>query len=280
MKYLMKIFFVVIFTSLTNAMYAQPQFVDYEDFEADIKRGVDIKTLNGKYNLINILKLDSTYAAQIFKVYPHKKEIMRDWNNYLSNLNSYENIMIPTCDEDLKEFLKSDRLIEINHRDIGFNLKVSPIYIKENRIAIVEFYYENGSSEYLFRVQNGEIQCYWISSTLETPAFGYEDKDEDLPFIFAKVMPTFQGKDIHHFRDWIKNHKSLAYLSNSAKVFAANFIINKDGSLSDVKVLLDDEIDDSAIIDIVRVMEQSPKWTPGIHNEQPVEIRMTIIIEF
>ena len=278
MKYLMKIFFVVVFTSLTNAMYAQPQFVNYEDFETDIERGVDIKTLNGKYNLTNILKLDTTYSAQIFKVYPGIKEEM----SYSSNSSSYlkpNTIIIRTYGENLKEFLKSERLINlINEKHQVLKLRLSPVYIKDNRVALVDFSGECYGGQYLFRVQNGKIYGYLIYTIQSTPVI--EDKSENQIISFAEVMPTFQGGNLVYFRDWLKNHRSLAYLKNSSKIFVATFVIKKDGSIGDIKMLDTSKIDDSARKDVIHVIEQSPRWTPALHNDQPIDICRPIYIKF
>jgi periplasmic protein TonB len=61
------------------------------------------------------------------------------------------------------------------------------------------------------------------------------------------------------------------------KVFVS-FVVEKDGSLSDIKVVksLTPETDAEAI----RLMQSSPKWKPGIQNNRPVRVQYTMPIPF
>ena len=57
-----------------------------------------------------------------------------------------------------------------------------------------------------------------------------------------------------------------------------SFIVEIDGSLSDIKVVrsLDPLFDKEAL----RVVKSMPKWIPGTQNGQPVRIRYTIPVIF
>jgi protein TonB len=61
------------------------------------------------------------------------------------------------------------------------------------------------------------------------------------------------------------------------KVFV-QFVVEKDGSLTDIKVLRspDESLGDEA----VRVLKASPRWTPGIQNGKPVRVMYTVPISF
>ena len=56
------------------------------------------------------------------------------------------------------------------------------------------------------------------------------------------------------------------------------FVINKDGKISDVKVVksVSDELDAEAM----KVVAASPKWKPGKINGERVRCSMTIPVEF
>ena len=56
------------------------------------------------------------------------------------------------------------------------------------------------------------------------------------------------------------------------------FIINKDGKVSDVRVVksVSPELDEEA----VKVVAASPKWKPAKHRGQKVRCSMTIPVEF
>lgn len=62
-------------------------------------------------------------------------------------------------------------------------------------------------------------------------------------------------------------------------VVYVNFIIELDGSVSDVKVVNKD-ISPRLQKEAIRVVEKSPKWTPGSKNGEPVRTRITMPIRF
>jgi TonB family protein len=57
-----------------------------------------------------------------------------------------------------------------------------------------------------------------------------------------------------------------------------NFVVQKNGSISDVKVIrsIDPLLDKEA----VRVIEAMPKWTSGLKGSEPVNVEYTIPISF
>lgn len=61
------------------------------------------------------------------------------------------------------------------------------------------------------------------------------------------------------------------------KVFLT-FIVEKDGSITDVKVLrgVSPDIDAEA----VRVISNSPKWNPGLLNGKPVRVQYVVPLSF
>jgi len=56
------------------------------------------------------------------------------------------------------------------------------------------------------------------------------------------------------------------------------FVVEKDGDLSDMKILRDPGagLGDEAL----RVLEASPKWVPGVQNGQRVKVRYTVPVNF
>ena len=61
------------------------------------------------------------------------------------------------------------------------------------------------------------------------------------------------------------------------KVFV-QFVVDKDGSLSDVKVLKG--IGSGCDKEAVSIIENAPKWNPGKQRGRPVKVRMVIPIVF
>ncbi|MGY0039847.1 energy transducer TonB [Pedobacter sp. NJ-S-72] len=57
-----------------------------------------------------------------------------------------------------------------------------------------------------------------------------------------------------------------------------SFIVEKDGQLKDIQVMrgLGGGTDEEA----VRLLQNSPKWTPGYQNDEPVRVKYNIPISF
>ena len=108
--------------------------------------------------------------------------------------------------------------------------------------------------------------------------YGDEDTGDDDIFQIVEDVPTFPFGDVSK---WIaKNVKypQIAAENNiQGKVFM-NFVIEKDGSITDVKVLrgVDPALDKEAI----RVIKSMPKWKPGKQRGKPVRVSFNLPITF
>ena len=106
--------------------------------------------------------------------------------------------------------------------------------------------------------------------------------EEDPNKIFTSVEqnPEFPGGDAA-FGKYLGNkirYPAVAKENNvQGKVFL-NFTVERDGSLTDIKVVrgIGSGCDDEA----VRVLKSSPRWKPGIQNGRAVRVSYTIPISF
>ena len=103
------------------------------------------------------------------------------------------------------------------------------------------------------------------------------DKD-----VYTKVenQPTYPGGDEARIEFMIKNIKYPEQAKKNGvqgKVFVT-FIVEKDGSLSNVKVMrgIGAGCDEEA----VRVIKLMPKWTPGLEKGKPVKVQFVLPIQF
>jgi len=106
--------------------------------------------------------------------------------------------------------------------------------------------------------------------------------EEDPNKIFTSVEeePSFPGGP-EAFGKYLSkkiNYPAIAKENNvQGKVFL-NFTVERDGSLTDIKVVrgIGSGCDDEA----VRVLKSSPRWRPGIQNGRAVRVSYTIPISF
>ena len=69
-----------------------------------------------------------------------------------------------------------------------------------------------------------------------------------------------------------------AKINNTEGMVVVNFIIEKDGSISNAKILR--EIGDGCGDEVVRVVESMPKWRPGIQRNENVRVQMNLPVRF
>ncbi len=114
---------------------------------------------------------------------------------------------------------------------------------------------------------------------IETIDFGEEVIEEEEIFIVAEEMPKFQGGDIGTFRNWVnKNYKypTIAADNGIQGNVVVFFVIEKDGKVSNVKVL--QSPDPLLSEEAIRLVSSSPSWTPGKNRNMPVRLQYTMTI--
>lgn len=108
-----------------------------------------------------------------------------------------------------------------------------------------------------------------------------EAEEETLPFILVEEKPKFNGKDANEFSRWVNQRLDYPQVCIENGVqgrVTLEFTIRADGSLSDIKVLrgVDPALDSEA----VRVVQSSPKWTPGRQRDRAVAVTYTFPVIF
>ncbi|MGJ3236511.1 energy transducer TonB [Marivirga sp.] len=113
----------------------------------------------------------------------------------------------------------------------------------------------------------------------EIPEEKVEDNHVYDPFAL-EVNPKFDG-GMGAFYEYVANSIKYPYYEQKRSIegrVVLSFVIEKDGSLSQVEVLkgVSEGIDKEAI----RVIENAPKWQAGRQRGQAVRVKMTIPIYF
>lgn len=96
----------------------------------------------------------------------------------------------------------------------------------------------------------------------------------------AQKMPSFPGGEQAMFQFIMQNMKYPAEaLQNGVEgTVAVQFVVNKDGSLSDIKLLKD--IGAGCGEEALRVVKLMPRWAPGQHLGHPVRVQYTLPMRF
>jgi protein TonB len=103
---------------------------------------------------------------------------------------------------------------------------------------------------------------------------------EETIFIHAEVMPEYEGGAeamMKFIQKKIRYPRVPREIGIDGTVYV-QFIVNGDGSVSDVKVIrgVHRDYDNEAI----RVISMLPSWRGGRHNGRPVSVRMVLPIKF
>lgn len=113
----------------------------------------------------------------------------------------------------------------------------------------------------------------FMTSTAQT-------KKNDMVFDVVEVMPQFPGGQIAMLQYLMKNIKypEQAMKEGIQGRVTVRFIVEKDGSISDVKPIL--SVHPLLNKEAVRVVKSMPKWSPGKHNGKPVRVRFNLPVMF
>ena len=108
-----------------------------------------------------------------------------------------------------------------------------------------------------------------------------EEIVDDEPFLIVETMPTFQGGDLNTFRNWVQSNvrfPQIALENGIQGTVVLSFVIEKDGSLTNIQVLRTP--DRSLAEEATRVLQKSPKWTPGKQRNQVVRVKYNLPVVF
>ena len=108
-----------------------------------------------------------------------------------------------------------------------------------------------------------------------------EEVEDDQPFLRAETMPSFQGGDLNTFRKWVQDNVRFPQIALEIGIqgrVTLSFVIEMDGRLTNIQVLLTP--DRSLSEEAIRVLNKSPKWSPGKQRNQTVRVKYTLPVDF
>lgn len=119
------------------------------------------------------------------------------------------------------------------------------------------------------------LVCIFLACAVHAYGQNIADVPSDaIPFTDVPIKPQFNGKDPSEFAKFLA--KNIVYpkvaLDNGIQGrVMIRFIINTDGSLSDITVTR--SVEPSLDKEAVRAASKSPKWSPGrLADNTPVKV--------
>ena len=96
------------------------------------------------------------------------------------------------------------------------------------------------------------------------------------PVEFADVMPTFNGDIVKYMLRHLRQPDDLE--PGDRIVVRVKFVVNEEGSISDIKVLESGRADlDKEVVRVIRMM---PRWNPGKQAGRPVPVFFKMPVTF
>ena len=104
--------------------------------------------------------------------------------------------------------------------------------------------------------------------------------DDVISFRIVQDLPQFPGGAVEMMK-WLQRNLKYPRLAQERKIqgkVVAEFIVNKDGSVTDVKVVK--SLNPMCDREVLRVLRMMPRWTAGIENDQPCRTKVCIPVVF
>ncbi len=110
-----------------------------------------------------------------------------------------------------------------------------------------------------------------ITSTVAPPA---------TPFIFASVMPQFEKLEEYLMTHTVYPRQAIE-LGITGKVYVT-FVVDKSGKVTKAMIARGIEGEGGELLEAeaLRVVRSMPDWIPGRNNEHPVDVQLTLPINF
>lgn len=107
-----------------------------------------------------------------------------------------------------------------------------------------------------------------------------KEKEKVYQFVTLEQPPTYPGgmNKFYAFLSTQLKYPDLALASQTQGTVLTSFIVEKDGTLSSIKV--ERELGFGLDEEAIRVLKQSPNWIPGHQNGRAVRVRYSLPIRF
>ncbi|POY39128.1 hypothetical protein C3K47_01120 [Solitalea longa] len=117
-------------------------------------------------------------------------------------------------------------------------------------------------------------------TTLLTSKVAQEDPEDNSVYLYVENPPKFPGGSnaLTNFinRNLKYPQKALENLTQGR--VSVSFVVYKDGSISDIKVIK--KVKDGLSEEAVRIIKAMPKWKPAVHHGTIVNAKYVLPIDF
>jgi protein TonB len=170
-------------------------------------------------------------------------------------------------------------------------------YKTANKFNTSSEWYENGQLKRVDTTDTkgkliGQVISYWGNGVMKrndlfkkgklVKGNCYDKDGKEIEHFDYEVMPSFPGGETMMLRYLATETKYPPFCAENGiqGTVYVNFVVEKDGHISIIKVLNENRIDKNLVAEAVRVVYKMPKWTPGVQDGEPVKVMFTIPVRF
>jgi len=108
-----------------------------------------------------------------------------------------------------------------------------------------------------------------------------EEEEEAEIFFIVEDMPSFKGKGLNGFRNWVManlDYPGIAAENGISGTVYVQFVVEPSGEVNKVTIMRG--VDPALNNEAIRVVKTSPKWVAGKQRGKPVRVAFTFPIRF
>ena len=145
---------------------------------------------------------------------------------------------------------------------------------------IIEVVEEKVETKLEIQVEDDQSQRQMEAYVPPPPPKPKQEEVTDEIFVVVENQPEFPGGNTAMMKFLSENIKYpvIAQENGIQGRVICNFVVEKDGSITDVQVVRG--VDPSLDREAVRVIQQMPRWKPGKQRGQAVRVRFTLPVVF
>ena len=181
--------------------------------------------------------------------------------------------------------VEPEKIVEKVKSSVKFTapvIKKDNLVNEEDEIKLDEVEKSNKAIGALNVEGNDEVggEVLKIREEIAAPEPPKEKVEDNKIFEVVEQKPSFPGGDAA-LMAWLSqniNYPVIAAENGVKGRVIVQFVVEKDGSITDVKVVK--SVDPSLDKEAARVIKNMPHWTPGRQNGSPVRVRFTVPVTF
>ncbi|HXB39870.1 MAG TPA: energy transducer TonB [Bacteroidia bacterium] len=118
---------------------------------------------------------------------------------------------------------------------------------------------------------------------IESNVLAQTSNQDDQPYVLATKMPEFPNGGSQGMIEFIQDnleYPETEKKSNIQGTIMMQFIVEKDGSLTDIKAIDSVDKGDNLVKEAIRVIKLMPKWKPGMQDGHVVRVYKNVPFYF